>query len=280
MLRLFFLCVVLCAVRCDDDPELDQMVEEIYNRLARGQARATLTDILALLTERGYMDIFDSVIWKIRLLVEDTSEFSFDSVAFRLMKLTWRNRTDHQLQLANSTCDTVMDSDDEFTELDELTRGLITDCIQSRLTIDAIRLAVPELHWIPQDLLTNPWRKYVFGIDLIKSALVYWQYTRDQIVELDLLQNATYVSQWKAMDLNVSHYATVGQTREEVDAFFRTTTLADYMQWNGAGQQVAVEWLLSMTVHWRKRTPIDEVTGMNNFFELLAKALQLPTPYK
>lgn len=277
MLRLFLLCVAFCVVRCDDDPQLDQMVDELYGGIARFQATTLLSDVLGM----GDKDILQTVLQKVSTREDDNSEFSLDSVTFQLMKLTWWNRTDGQPQLANSTCDKLMDTDEELEELDTLTRAVITECMHNRLRIDALRMAMPELYWVPQDLLTNPWRKYAFGADLVKSALVYWQYTCDIIVDLDQLQNGTYVSQWKVMGLNVSHYAIMGQTQEEVDEYWasRSDTLAGYMQWNGAGQQNAVVWLLNETVSWRKRTPIDEVTAMANFFETLAKAIQLPTPY-
>lgn len=132
--------------------------DEVYERLAAVQAKISITDALNI------------VLQKDRILYPENE---WTPMVFKLMKLMWHNRTDAQPSIGNSTCDIMMMEYDDWNEIDALNKRVIDECIGGRLTIDAIRIIDKDLFWIPQDLLTNPLRKFFFVNDLIKTAMAY-----------------------------------------------------------------------------------------------------------
>ena len=237
MLCTYVFCLILVvAVWCQ---ESEPTADDLYQKMATLEAKVVLSDVvqMALLEARSN---FKSVQTKMDEMGEDRA-----ALTFALANLMWHNRTDGQESLNNSTCDILMAEYeyDDWETIDGPTRMFVRECAQDRMLIDFLRLSNPELSWLPQDLLTNPWRRYVFGADLIKSLLVYWQHWRDQCVPLETWRNATYAHHWEQMTLSVAHYTGV-DTQTALDAFRLRHSLDDYMRWNKAGQHDAVLWLV------------------------------------
>jgi hypothetical protein len=137
--------------------------DELYEYMAAIQGKVSITDAIRTVF------LEDKSPSGTMLLSENERA----PVVFTLMKLMWNNRTDGQPSIANSTCDVLIKEYDDWNEIDVLTRKVIDECISGRLTIDSLRLLNKDLYWIPQDLLTNPYRKYFFVNDLIKTAMAY-----------------------------------------------------------------------------------------------------------
>jgi hypothetical protein len=247
LLSLFWLFSASEAVDSPDLPDHAEKMHAMYDMCSRIALKMGLSEVISCML-RDATEPFD-----MRSVLQEFEArgHSFDEVSFLLSRETWHTRTDGQPILVNSTCDIVMTEYDDWSLLDVLTRRVITDCVNGRLYLDALRTQIPAIHWLPQDLLTNPYRKYVFGFDLIRSMLVSWQYESDRKGSLER------ASQWSQVGLNVSHYTHV-ETEEDLALLSATYSLDDYMAWNGAGQREAVDWLLERWSLWVKQSFLKE----------------------
>lgn len=170
----------------------------------------------------------------------DLTEWQQNEVLFCLVKPYWKLRTDNQSTMMNSTCD-VLVAEYNFTDwsrIDILTRRTIIDCMYSRLFVDGFRNTA-QLPWIPSDILTNPYRKYIFGAEFARGLMIYWQYFKDRGVTSETFISATYQNNWASMGLSIDHYRGVVST-DDILIFRDRYKLIDYFRWNGASQYEAV----------------------------------------
>lgn len=170
----------------------------------------------------------------------DLTEWQQNEVLFCLIKPLWSVRTDNQSIMMNSTCD-VLIAEYNFTDwsrIDILTRRTIIDCIYSRLFVDGFRNSA-NLQWIPSDILTNPYRKYIFAAEYGRGLMIYWQYFKDQSVSTETFRSANYQNYWASLGLNISCYQGVVST-DDILIFRDRYRLIDYFAWNKASQYQAV----------------------------------------
>jgi hypothetical protein len=189
---------------------------------------------------------------------DNMTEWEQNDALYCMMKPYWLMRDDDQTPLANSTCDVMMIEYNrtDWNTIDVLSRRTIIDCMYSRLYVDAVRNSV-GIKWLPSDILTNPYRKFVFGTEFARGLLIYWQYFSDKSATSDQFLSATYQNNWASMGLYTGFYSDV-HTVDDILQFRDHYRLADYFQWNNASQYEAVEAVS---------------TGLWNFTGLLAQRL-------
>lgn len=174
-----------------------------------------------------------------------TKSQSYD-VMFCLMKQYWFYRTDNQTVIMESSCDVLFE---EYTaqninfESDlRLNEQLnVMECIESRLIVDSFRMKT-NLTWIPSDFLSNPWRKYVFGSQVLRGLSIYFQYFSDRSTNPANLLKQEYQQRWINAGLNVSYLQNL-TTVNQVTEMLNETKLEDYFEWNNGTQFEAVKWL-------------------------------------
>jgi hypothetical protein len=173
------------------------------------------------------------------------TEWEQNEVLFCLMKPYWNLRTDNQTELpspfTNSTCDVLMMeyNSTNWSTIDVLSRRFIIDCMQSRMFTDGVRNSL-NLEWIPQDIMTNPYRKWAFGLEFARGLFIYWQYFSDKEATSDQFLSPTYQQNWATMGLYTGFYAGI-HNADQITAFRDSVRLVDYFQWNNATQYEAVD---------------------------------------
>jgi hypothetical protein len=270
---LFFVVVTVLGVRCESNQE-----EELKNMYKDSTRMAFLLKFIEFvdhfLPKNTIQKNSFEEIGGIFESYDEKHNTSFSGFIFALTKLMWHNRNDNQVDIPKGTCDRLLAEYETWETIDgAVTRRLIDECLTDRLLLEYLRNNVKGLEWLPQDLLTNPFRKYVFGVDLLRSALVYWQYMRDHAVDIKIIHSGEYTNNWKAMGLVVLHYDGVN-TQEEWDTFRQTHTLDDYMFINRVNQRVAIEWLINTAKEIVNSTfEPDDVRGVLESIATLFKVL-------
>ncbi len=169
------------------------------------------------------------------------------NIEFCIFKDTWANRTDGQTNIGNSTCDEIVleNLNTDWDSFDVFQRGAVRDCIHSRLMTDALRVTVNQ-SWIPQDILTNSWRKYYFGLEMARGYLINWQYMNDQQKPVDVIMSVDYRNYWAGFGLDVSHLRALNSTLD-VEIMRGERRLKNYFIANNATQYDAVLYTASGT---------------------------------
>lgn len=170
---------------------------------------------------------------------------TYDSL-FCIMKIYWPMRNDNQSNLMISKCDALFqnytESEINFVTDLRLSEQLdIMECIESRVFIDTIRFKT-DLLWIPSDLMTNTWRKFYWGGEILRGLSVYFQYYSDRSTQPQSLLNPDYIQRWINLGLNTTYLQDL-HTVQDVQYMLETTHLNDYFQWNNATQYDAVVFL-------------------------------------
>jgi hypothetical protein len=160
-----------------------------------------------------------------------------DEVMYCLVTKIWLYRNDSQQAIRNSTCDVMVIeyNGTNWSTIGLLERLTLIDCVWSRLYTEGIRMTT-GLWWIPVDIMTNDYRKYVFGMEFGRGLFIYWQYFSDTTVTSDVFLSAAYQASWQAMGLNTTFYASV----QDVDGLLRFRDqyrLVDYFAWNNNATQ-------------------------------------------
>lgn len=165
------------------------------------------------------------------------TEWQQNEALICLIKPYWLLRNDDQTPIGNSTCDVLMIEYNQtvWTTIDILTRRTMIDCMWSRLVTDGLRQSTGT-EWIPSDILTNPYRKYVFGTEMARGLLIYWQYKKDMSVTSEVFFSEQYRGTWDSYGLNVTHYEGI-TTVDDILWFKSRYTLRDYFIWNGNAPQ-------------------------------------------
>lgn len=167
---------------------------------------------------------------------------------FCFAKLMWRHRDDGQSSLGNSTCDAlVMENvDRNFKELSLLEKREMMTCIENRFFTEAIRKTL-NISWLPQDLFTEPWRKYYFGLELARGYLINYHFYNDRITLPSVMLMPEYQASWAHMGLDTRHYEAL-RTVDDVIAFKASSHLKTYFDANNATQYDAT--LYTVTGLW------------------------------
>lgn len=165
-------------------------------------------------------------------------EYQQGQVFYCMMQYYWPLRNDNQPTLEKSFCDALVYEyvDYNWTQLSILEKRSIMKCVAERLYVDGMRVAL-NISWLPQDILTNEWRKYYFMAELSRGLLIYYQYYQDQMATSAVLQSPSYQAQWASIGLNTSFYGQLNST-EAILAFRAQYKLADYFHWNGNASQL------------------------------------------
>jgi hypothetical protein len=161
-------------------------------------------------------------------------------IVFCLFKDQWKNRTDNQTDLGNSTCDEIITEnlETDWRSFTVFERGAVRDCIYSRLMTDTLRIATNQT-WIPQDILTNSWRKYYFALEMGRGYLINWQFMNDQQNPSEVILSGDYSKYWESFGLSVIHYKDL-KTADDIVRMREEFRLKDYFRVNHATQYDAV----------------------------------------
>ena len=173
-----------------------------------------------------------------------------DELVHCFVATNWHIRTDGQRELPPSECDLLLTiPSDEWSPLE---KTLIMACVHDRLIMEYLRALSPMLVSVPQDLLTNPYRKYYYAMELGRAAAVYWQYFADSRGTLESFQETPRRQLWVTMGLNVSHYERV-TSEAELKKFRATHTVEDYFSWSNASHLDTIVWLLRWDIQWSSK---------------------------
>ncbi len=177
-------------------------------------------------------------------------------IEFCLFKDHWKTRTDNQTDLGNSTCDEIIleNLETDWRSFNVFQRGAVRDCIHSRLMTDTLRVATNQ-SWIPQDILTNSWRKYYFALEMGRGYLINWQYMSDQQKPSEVILSEDYSKYWASFGLSVEHYKNL-TTADDIVRMRADFRLKDYFRVNHATQYDAV--LYTASGAWSMATKILE----------------------
>lgn len=176
------------------------------------------------------------------------SDYEKGETMFCFAKLMWRHRDDGQTPLGNSTCDALVleNVDRNFKDLGLLEKREMMDCIQNRFFTDAIRRTF-NITWLPQDLFTDPWRKYYFGLEIFRGYLIDYQFYNDRATLPVVILTPAYQLAWANMGLDTRHYDAL-KTEEDVLLFKASSHLKNYFIANNATQYDAT--LYTVTGIW------------------------------
>jgi len=172
--------------------------------------------------------------------LSNLTEWQQGEVLFCLNARYWLVRNDDQSPMRNTTCYVLLieNNGTAWFQVDMTTRRIMMECMFSRFYTDALRVAT-NLTWIPSDWMYNPYRKFVFGTEVMRGLAIYWQFASDRRVTSDTFLSPTYQSHWAGMNLNTSCYANV-TTPQDVAIFRSRYHLKNYFEWNNARQYEAV----------------------------------------
>lgn len=161
-------------------------------------------------------------------------------IEFCLFKDRWAARTDNQTFIGNSTCDDIImeNLETDWKTFDAFQRGSVRDCIHSRVMTDALRITSNQ-SWIPQDILTNSWRKYYFGLEMMRGYIINWQYMSDQQKPSEVILSEDYRNYWKSYGLSIKHYQNL-RTADDIVRMRTEWRLKNYFEENQAQQYDAV----------------------------------------
>lgn len=166
----------------------------------------------------------------------------YDSL-FCVMKIYWPMRTDNLTDLMISKCDALFQTYTEnnidfINDLRTSEQLDIMECMESRVAVDGFRMKT-GLNWIPQDLLTNTWRKFYWSAEILRGLSVYFQYYSDRSTQPQNLLTPEYKSRWVSLGFNTSYLDNL-HTIDDVNIMLKDTHLQDYFTWNNATQYDAV----------------------------------------
>lgn len=165
-------------------------------------------------------------------------------VFFCFYKVLWPLRTDNQTrQIYPSKCDNVMTdfSNDDWMALRYSEKADIMDCIYSRYLVDGFRSHM-RISWLPQDWLSNPWRKYYFLYDLFQSSKIYFQYMMDHSTSPTIMLSQDYQNQFRNLGLNMSYMSNITMT-DDILIMRSQFHMKDYFIWNNATNYAPIEWV-------------------------------------
>lgn len=177
---------------------------------------------------------------------EDLSTLQVYNSLFCVMKIYWPMRTDNLTDLMISKCDAMfntytLNNIDFINDLRTSEQLDIMECMESRVAVDGFRVKTGLL-WIPQDLLTNTWRKFYWGAEILKGVSVYFQYFSDRSTPPQNLLTPEYIQRWQSLGFNTTYLQDV-HSLDDVTSLLQTTHLIDYFSWNNATQYDAVVFL-------------------------------------
>ena len=149
-------------------------------------------------------------------------------------------------------CDIIMEeyitrNVDWTNDLTILEKATIMECLESRLFIDTLRIQ-KGLYWIPKDILYNGYRPLIFGFQLFRGYMVYWQYTSDRMFTPSTILQKEYKERWKQIGFYTGHLDGI-ETEEQLKKMLELTHIEDYFNWNNATQVEAVK--ETTTAFWR-----------------------------
>lgn len=169
-------------------------------------------------------------------------------IEFCMFAQHWGVRTDGQYSIGNSTCDDMVMryASADWKQIDDLKRFTIRDCLRWRLATEGIRNMTNQ-SWIPQDLFTNMARPFYLGMDMVRGAIINYQYMSDQQKPVAIVVSADYQQYWAGLGLSTVHYRGV-ITADDVAAMRLRWRLCDYFDNNGAANCQAVK--VTATAIW------------------------------
>jgi hypothetical protein len=183
----------------------------------------------------------------------EMSKFEIYDSVFCIMKIIWPFKNDTTLDggglasvLLQSKCDVLFDeytkkNTNFLTDLRVDEQMNIIECIESRMIIEGIKLKT-QAYWLPSDLISNPWRKFIFGGQLALGLSYYFNYWSDRTTQPENLLKPEYKERWKNAGLNTTYLDNL-ITVDDVKIMLETTRLDDYFKWNNGTQLEAVKFI-------------------------------------
>lgn len=167
-------------------------------------------------------------------------DFQQGNVMYCYVKKIWLVRTDNQKDIGNSRCDHMVIgyTNNSWSDLSVNDKSKLIECMNMRLYMEALR-EVTNLTWIPQDLMTNPFRKWYFGAEMIRGYLINYQFMSDRTKPPTVILTQSYQDYFKNLGLDVEIYKNL-TTVSDVMTYQNTSHLQNYFIANNATQYDAV----------------------------------------
>jgi len=169
----------------------------------------------------------------------DDWDSTMDSLYHCMARETWRVEKGGPYAYYPNICDHYYTdknlSRKTWREYDAFERGLLSDCAWRRILVDFMRASVPGLAaWIPSDFLSNPYRKFEVLRRMSSTVIdIGNQFYQDHHeLYMVMREEPAYQAVWRLLGLSTAHYREALESPESLEAFRRTYTVNDYIQWN------------------------------------------------
>lgn len=114
----------------------------------------------------------------------------------------------------------------------------VVECVRGRALAESLRNVVGD--WVPSDFFYNPYRKWVFGFEMLRGYTVLYQYMSDRMYPPEVLLTPEYTERWVSSGFNTEHLRGLNDTNS-VKVMLEGTRLNRYFELNNAGQAEAVK---------------------------------------
>lgn len=163
----------------------------------------------------------------VSMLVED----EHNEMMHCMVRSVWKS--DDRVDDTNTTCDVLMRHDNRrWQQYDSLEKRILMDCATGHLVMLYLRAELPELAWLPLDLITNPYRQHDLARQMVGLiSNLGRQIKMDYTLPFDNITDINYRRRWEICGLNCSHYNRI--TSEDDLVTFRLGHNAEhYIAWN------------------------------------------------
>lgn len=208
--------------------------------IVNGIAMVNMDNWIQLIAEQPIWPLSDacnaSVIAYGEIPFTSLNVYQVGELLFCISKLHWTHRDDNQSTVPGWTCDQLMTkySNRSFDSFDILTQNSLMVCGFNRMAIEGLRYGL-KIPWLPQDLMTNPFRAIFFVGGLIHGVILNAQFFSDMTQPPTNLLSKSYQAFWTNMHLDTSLYANL-TTLDDVINFRQHLHLRSYFESNDASQ--------------------------------------------
>lgn len=171
--------------------------------------------------------------------------YHYGEILFCSAKAIWPLRNDNQTVIKEWNCDRLYREyvNRSFASFTIFEQGELMDCAVSRLGIELVRYGF-DIPWLPQDLVTNPWRVLWFTGGLLHGFLLNTQFFNDKTFPTAVILSPSYQAFWRNIHVDTSQYDKL-KTPDDVIHFRETLHLRSYFEKNEASQYDATLYTVS-----------------------------------
>lgn len=124
-----------------------------------------------------------------------------------------------------------------WSELRPLERVTLVECTKNRMYGLYLRQLAGYM-WLPEDLVDNPYRKYMLLLQAANVLRVYGAYKEERSIAPEILLDPLYAQRMSAQGLATMHLVGL-RTVEDVQAMLARVSVVDYFAYNGMGAREA-----------------------------------------